>query len=189
MIDPAASHPDQQVLLRALSGEPEAARAFIDQTGPVVYGFIYARVGGRQEIAEDLTQATYLEAMRSARTYRGDAAIETWLCTIARRQVARHFESERRRFRLERKLRLVTTETDEDEERRREAFATGEVMIAALGRLVPLHRQVLVLKYLDGLSVEQIAAELGRSRIQVQSLLQRARAGLKRQLDESGSDD
>jgi RNA polymerase sigma-70 factor (ECF subfamily) len=189
MIDPAVTHPDQALLRRAVGGEPEAARTLVDQTGPVVYGFIYARVGGRQEVAEDLAQATYLEAMRSANGYRGDAALETWLCAIARRQVARHFETERRRLRLERKLRLVAVEVDPVEERREEAFATGEMMIAALGRLMPLHRQVLVLKYLDSLSVEEIASELGRSRIQVQSLLQRARAGLKRELDEGPSDD
>jgi RNA polymerase sigma factor (sigma-70 family) len=54
--------------------------------------------------------------------------------------------------------------------------------MVALGRLPVLHRQVLVLKYLDGRSVEEIAEELGRGRVQVQSLLQRARHGLRRQL-------
>jgi RNA polymerase sigma factor (sigma-70 family) len=54
----------------------------------------------------------------------------------------------------------------------------------ALGNLPPLHRQVLVLKYLDDRSVEEIAEELGRSRVQVQSMLQRARAGLRHELGE-----
>ena len=47
-----------------------------------------------------------------------------------------------------------------------------------------MHRQVLVLKYLDDRSVEQIAEELGRTRVQVQSMLQRARAGLREELGE-----
>jgi DNA-directed RNA polymerase specialized sigma24 family protein len=46
---------------------------------------------------------------------------------------------------------------------------------------------VLVLKYLDGLAVQDIATEVGRSRVQVQSLLQRARDGLRREL--GGLDD
>jgi len=47
---------------------------------------------------------------------------------------------------------------------------------------------VLVLKYLDDLSVGEIATELGRSPVQVQSLLQRARDGLRRVLEGGGRD-
>ena len=46
-----------------------------------------------------------------------------------------------------------------------------------------MHRQVLVLKYMDDRSVEEIATELGRTKVQVQSLLQRARLGLRRVLE------
>jgi RNA polymerase sigma-70 factor, ECF subfamily len=180
----AAADPAQTLLLRAAAGEPDAARALLDTTAPIVYGFVYARVGGDRQIAEDLVQATYLEAMRSASGYRGDAALETWLCAIARRQVARHFESERRRARLDRKLQLVAMEHETEGDVPESALADGDAMIEALGRLMPLHRQVLVLKYLDELSVEEIAAELKRPRVQIQSLLQRARAGLKRALAE-----
>jgi RNA polymerase sigma-70 factor (ECF subfamily) len=70
----------------------------------------------------------------------------------------------------------LPNDVDGDVERRDE-------VTRALGALSPLHRQVLVLKYLDERSVEEIAAELGRSRVQVQSLLQRARVGLREELD------
>lgn len=182
MIEPLAVT-EQSLLVRAASGDPAAAREMLDETGPVVYGFIYARVGGRQDVAEDLTQATYLEAMRGAASFRGEAALETWLCAIARRQVAGHYESERRRLRLERKLRLVSAEEEASEEAPEDLIADGEAMIAALGRLNPVHRQVLCLKYLDGLSVGEIATELSRTPVQVQSLLQRARSGLRRELE------
>ena len=178
----AVPDPKRSLLLRAASGEPAAARELLDATSATVYGFIYARVGGIRDIAEDLTQATYLQAMRSASTYRGEAALETWLCSIARRQVAQHYEGERRRVRLERKLRLVADEQGPEEEPE-EAPVAPDVMIAALGRLMPLHRQVLVLKYLDCLSVDQICEVLERPRVQIQSLLQRARAGLRRELE------
>lgn len=187
MIDPAPG-PEQSLLLRAAAGEPEAARELLDQTGATVYGFIYPRVGGYREVAEDLTQATFLEALRSANTFRGEAEIGTWLCVLARRQVARHYESERRRMRLERKLQLVAVESDLEEVLGEDLVADGEALIAALGRLTPLHRQVLVLKYLDGYPVDEIAVELKRSKVQIQSLLQRARAGLKRELQERTDD-
>lgn len=181
-VAPPADRADHALLLGAAAGDREAARALLDQTASIVFGFIYARVGGRNDDAEDLTQATYLEALRSARGFRGESALATWLCTIARRQVARHYESERRRARLESKLRLVSA-ADAEDDLGEDALADADATIAALGRLTPLHRQVLVLKYLDDLTVEEIAGEIRRTRVQVQSLLQRARAGLKLALE------
>jgi RNA polymerase sigma-70 factor, ECF subfamily len=179
-----AADAESTLLAGMAAGDPSSTRALLDATASTVYGFIFARVGGRRDVAEDLAQATYLEAMKSAKSYRGDAALETWLCAIARRQVVRHYEAERKRQRLERKLQLVTSDSDVEEEPHERAFAESEAMIAALGRLAPLHRQVLVFKYLDGLSVDQIASELRRSKVQIQSLLQRARAGLRQELEE-----
>ena len=60
-------------------------------------------------------------------------------------------------------------------------------VVRALGRLPALQRQVLVLKYLEDLSVEDIAGQVSRSRVQVQSLLQRGREGLRRQLGAQGA--
>lgn len=184
MIQPA-SESEQDLLVQAASGNPEATRTLIDEAGPVVYGFVFARVGGRQDIAEDLVQSTFLEAVRSAGSYRGEASLTTWLCAIARHQVARHYQVERRRARLESRLRLIRPRSGAQASSEVENFAEKDALIAALGRLTPLHRQVLVLKYLDDLSVEDIAGEVHRSKVQVQSLLQRARDGLRREMEAS----
>ena len=167
---------DAALLAGAGAGEAAAVRALLDITGPVVYGFVFARVGGNQAVAEDLVQDTYLEAVRSAATYRGGASLATWLCAIARRRLARHYESERRQALAASGLSPVAGDEDDAVERRDE-------VIRALGRLPAAHRHVLVLKYLDDRSVEEIAADLGRSRVQIQSLLQRARDGLRRALE------
>lgn len=187
MIEPAVDDTETSLIVRAASGEPQAAKELLDLTGPMVYGFVFARVGGRQDAAEDLVQATYLEAMRSAHQFRGDAALSTWLCAIARHQVSRYYKTERRRARLESKLLLISDEVTE-EISDEDAFADADAVITALGKLTALHRQVLVMKYLDDLSVEEIARDLGRSKVQVQSLLQRARARLKRVLGETADD-
>jgi RNA polymerase sigma-70 factor (ECF subfamily) len=175
--------PDDVVLLqRAANGDAPAVRRLLDDVAPLVYGYLFARVGGDQTSAEDLLQETLLEAVRSARSYRGEATLSTWLCAIARRRLARHYEAERKAEIARRGLVAVTVrapDTDDGVDRRDE-------VVRALGRIPASHRQVLVLKYLDGLAVEAIAAELGRSRVQVQSLLQRARDGLRRELEASG---
>ena len=169
------------LLLAASAGDPAAVRKLLDEVAPVVYGYLYARVGADQTAAEDLLQETLLEAVRSASGFRGEAALSTWLCAIARRRLARYFEAERRSEAGRRGLHLVAEAAGDEEIER---FDRHDEVIRALGRLSPLHRQVLVLKYMDRLPVEEIASHLGRSRVQIQSLLQRARDGLRRQLEE-----
>jgi RNA polymerase sigma-70 factor (ECF subfamily) len=171
---------DVELLAGAATGEPVAVRVLLDLAGPTVYGFVFARVGGRSDAADDLVQETFVEAVRSAHTFRGDARVTTWLCTIARRRVARFYETERREELARSGLSVVVG--DEEQEIWDEAADRDEI-IRGLGRLPALHRQVLVLKYLDGLAVEEVATAVGRSRVQTQSLLQRARAGLKRELE------
>jgi RNA polymerase sigma-70 factor (ECF subfamily) len=176
---PAPNVRDVQLLAGVVAGDAASVRALLDAAGDVLYGFVFARVGGDSAAAEDIVQETFLEAVRSAHTYRGDAALRTWLCAIARRRLARYYEAERRQEVSQSGLRLVE-ERSEDEAAE---FDRRDEVVRALGTLSALHRQVLVLKYLDERSVEDIAVEVGRSRVQVQSLLQRARTGLRRALE------
>src|SRR5437764_15318390 len=85
---------EAELLVRAAAGKPAAVRALLDQFGPAVHGFVYARVGGRAAVAEDLLQETFIEAVRSASTFRGDSSLRTWLCAIARRRLSRRYEAE-----------------------------------------------------------------------------------------------
>lgn len=172
------------LLIASSKGDQTAAASLVEETGPIIYGFIYARLGGQADACEDVLQSTYLEAIRSAPTFRGESSLSTWMCTIARRQIARHFESERKRLVSESYLRLASDEEDQSETSE-DVVADRDEVIRALGLLPVLHRQALVLRYLDGLTVSEVAKELGRTDVQTQSLLQRARAGLKRTL---GSD-
>ncbi len=171
-------YPDDVAMLAgAAAGELGAVRTLIDTCGPTVYGFLFARLGGDAPTAEDLLQDTFIEGMRSAHTFRGDASVRTWLCAIARRRLARHWEAERKAELARSGLVAVGAPPEADSIERRDEI------IRALGRLSAPHRQVLVMKYLDELSVEKIAKELGRTPVQIQSLLQRARAGLRREIE------
>ncbi len=170
-----------ELLQSVVARHPAAVRRFLDEVAPVVYGYIYARIGGDQPAAEDLLQDTLLEAVRSAGGFRGESALSTWLCAIARRRLARYYEAERRAEAARRGLYVVE---EAEEEPALEVAERRDEVIRALGQLSPLHRQVLVIKYLDGCTVEQVAEQLGRTTVQTQSLLQRARDSLRRHLEE-----
>jgi RNA polymerase sigma factor (sigma-70 family) len=177
------SRPDDVALLAgAAGGDPVAVRRLLDQVAPIVYGFLFARVGGDRASAEDLLQETLLEAVRSARGFRGESTLSTWLCSIAKRRLARYYEAERRTEAARHGLRLVGEDDGAEEF---EEMDRRDEVVRALGRLSPVHRQVLVLKYLDNLSVADVAEPMGRSAVQIQSLLARARQALKHELGAS----
>ncbi len=175
--DPAG---EVALLAAVAKGDPAAVGRLLDDIAPTVYGFVLARVAGQENVAEDLLQETLTEALRGHRSFRGESSLSTWLCAIARRRVARFYESERR-TELARSHLSVVSDVDPGEEA---VIDRRDEILAALRRLPTLHRQVLVLKYLDGCSVESIAETIGKSRVQVQSLLQRAREGMRRELGE-----
>lgn len=174
---------DVALLSDAASGKPEAVRRLLDDAGPVVYGFLFGRVGGNPSVAEDLVQETLLEAVRSSHTFRGESALTTWLCTIARRRLARYYESERKADVTRAGLSLVRDVPDHAEE----DVDQADEVLRALGRLSATHRQVLVMKYLDEMHVAEMAAELGKTKVQIQSLLQRARESLRREMSPEGA--
>lgn len=175
---------DAERLADAAAGDPEAARWLVDHVGPVVYGFLHVRVGGDPAVAEDLLAETLIEVLRAAPGFRGDAEVTTWACAIARRRLLRHWERERRRTSLRERLEAVRPTPSALTADR---YADRDEVVRALGTLNAVHRQVLSMKYLDGASVAEIATVLGRSPVQVQSLLQRARDAFRRAM--GGNDD
>lgn len=163
-------------LRAAADGDHHAVRRLLDEAGPVVYGYVFARVGGDDQAAADIVQDTFLEAMRGAASFRGESAVTTWLCSIASRRLSRHYEAERRQAEARRGLTAVPARVEAEP---LDDVAERDLVVRALGRLSALHRQVLVMKYLDGRAVAEIATELGRTRVQIQSILQRARDALR----------
>ncbi len=72
-------------------------RAWYELTLPRVYGYLLARSGSDVALAEDLTQVTYLEAVRGWRSFAGNSSPATWLVAIARHKLVDHYRRLERR--------------------------------------------------------------------------------------------
>jgi RNA polymerase sigma-70 factor, ECF subfamily len=141
---------------------------------PEVYGYLVARCGSRA-LAEDLTAETFMAAVLASRNGSVDTITTGWLIVVARRRLVdhwRHIELDRRT--LESLDGQVSDSVDEWDS----AFDV-ELVRDALTRIGPDHRAALTLRYLDGLPVREVAANLGRTIHGAESLLQRARASLR----------
>lgn len=151
---------------------------------PEVYGFVLARCGSR-ELAEDLTADAFMSAVSAIRSGAVDAITTGWLVVVAQRRLIDHW----RRLEVEqRRLQLLPGAAEDVDDPWTEDLDLG-IARTALAGLGPQHRAVLTLKYIDGLSVAEVARLMGRSVPATEGLLQRARTALRRAYDEVQADE
>lgn len=161
---------------------PDPAFALLslyDDVLPEVYGYLLARCGDRS-LAEELTSETFLGAVSACRRPGAPEVSVGWLIGIARHKLADHW---RRQEREDRKLRLAHDagpETSDPWDRELDALLARQV----LGELGAHHRAALTLRYLDGLSVGEVAEHLGRTVHATEALLVRARSAFRRHYEE-----
>ena len=162
------------VLDQALRDE-DAFRAWYDVALPRVYGYLLSRCGRDRDLAEDLAQQTFVDALRTAHQATGDDPV-AWVIGIARHRLADHFRVAERRERGVRRLvsrspqPSVTWLGDQDPEGR---------LVDALRLLPAAQRAAVTLRYVDDLPVREVAALLRRSEGAVESLLSRGRETLR----------
>ncbi len=179
---------DVALARRVLAGEEAAFDEFFDVYFPRLYRFALARLGGNEDAAEEIVQRVLIRALDRLDTYKGEAALLTWLCTFCRREIGRWRDAEERTrevsFFDERPeiraaldvLAAVESDDPESELRRREVSQLVQLTLDCLpGR----YGDALEWKYIQELSVDEIAARLGVGYKAAESLLTRARAAFR----------
>lgn len=166
----------------APADQGSALLALYDRALPQVYGYLRARTPS-DAMAEDLTAETFLAAVQAVNDDKVPQMTIAWLVTVARNKLVDHW---RRAAREERSLQAVETTdvVDDDLDIHFERMRAHDV----LNELGAHHRGALTLRYLDGLSVPEVATQLDRTVHATEALLVRARNAF-RVLYFEGSDD
>jgi RNA polymerase sigma-70 factor, ECF subfamily len=164
-----------------------AFRAWYDNALPRVYAFVVTHAGGDRALAEEITQQTFVEALRTHGKFDGRSDVVTWLCGIARHRLADHFRRVDREER--RRMRVVVREVSPRVDVEPFAAIDQRAEVEAVLRTLPaLQRAVLLFMYVDGLSMREIARELRRTEGAIESLLGRARANFRRAMGDAIDD-
>jgi RNA polymerase sigma-70 factor (ECF subfamily) len=177
---------DHQALARELrGGSADAWRTLYDAYAEAVWRCVARRVGPRAADVADIVQETFLAAARGARTYdpaRGSPWV--WLSGIARRQAALHFRRKQTRP-VGNALRGVSGITDwldiraDDPADLLQSAETAAAVRETLRELPVEYETLLVGKYLDGLSLEELAAAEDSTAEAISSKLARARRAFR----------
>jgi RNA polymerase sigma factor (sigma-70 family) len=175
--------PDRELLRRfTQGGDHQAFAALLCRHGPMVWNACL-RVLCRADDAEDVLQATFLVLLRKAATLRDQNSVGSWLYGVAHRLALRARSAEGvRRARESRVSPRPATDPLADLSLRE----TQELFDAALARLPEKYRAGLVLCYLEGLTQEEAARQLGCSRSTLKRRLEAGRARLRDRLVRHG---
>lgn len=144
---------------------------------PQVYGYLLDRCGD-VATAEDLTSETFLAAAKVAAgggSQPSEVSIP-WIFGVARHKLADHWRRRGRDERLHDELSRLQTDLDDPWEDHIDSLTAARV----LGGLGGHHQSALTLRYVDGLSVPEVAEILGRTVHATEALLVRARAAFRR---------
>jgi len=179
---------DVDLARRLQAGEESAFDSFFAEYFPRVYRFARTRLGGDDDAAEEVAQTTLIKALAKVGTYRGEAALFTWLCAFCRHEIDRWYSRTGRSASVSLSddspetravLDAISALSGEDPEQEYRRSELSRLVHATLDHLPGRYGEALAWKYLEGRSVEEIGARLGLGYKAAESLLTRARQAFR----------
>jgi RNA polymerase sigma-70 factor, ECF subfamily len=181
----APRHP----LAAAAGGDRDALTRLYDEHVDGLYAFVFYRVGGDAALAEDVVQETFTEALRRQADYEPSrGSLATWLSTLSRNVIRDHLRAHRRGDELAGAWQQIDQSLGQIFAALAQSPLPGEVLQRnetrdlvnmAIANLPETYRAALTRKYVEGESLDQIAAALGISAEAAKSLLARARRAFR----------
>jgi RNA polymerase sigma-70 factor (ECF subfamily) len=178
--------PEDFTLIRRFlrTGEGKDFRRLVEPHLPMLRRLLYTLLRGQREDMEDAEQDILLELSRSLSAFGFRSSFRTFLYSLARHRAIDLLRSAGRRRRLLQRLRLQarTKEPAVEPTEGADRQETNRCLLVAFQTVCPAERQLVLLKDVEGFSIEEIAALLALPAGTVKSRLHRARRKLARLL-------
>lgn len=171
---------DAELIQKIVRGQMDAFAVLYERHLPSVYNRVRYRIP--ESDVEDVTQEVFITALRSLKSFRGNAKFSTWLRTLTNRRVADFYRSKE----------VANTQSEplrgEGEKLRMELLAVQSkssisddriVLREAIVKLPDHYQEVLLLRFADGLKFREIAKTMGQSLEATKSLYRRAMSALR----------
>ncbi|MDX8462944.1 RNA polymerase sigma factor [Mesorhizobium humile] len=186
----AAEAGDMALMRRALARDPNAFRAIIKTHNQRLYRIARGVVRNDTE-AEDIVQEAYMRAFANLGAFRGEASLSTWLSRIVINEALGRLRKRKRVVAMPEnpeaeiiRFPLSDWNTGDDPERTMAQRQILALVERATDSLPDVYRTVFVARVIEGLSIEETADLLGVRAETVKTRLHRARALVRRALDD-----
>jgi len=174
-----ASDPDEAAVTRFVAGDREAFGELFDRHGSYVYNIVHGVLNSEDD-ARDVTQEVFLQVHRSLHTFRRGSRFSTWLYRIALNRALDAARAHRRRRCVPLGVEAENRPAPgADPASHLDARSAEDEVRRVLQHLEPRHRDVLVLRYMQDMDIEEMAEVLGCSASAAKVRLFRARLKFK----------
>ena len=173
---------DGRVIEACQQGDRAAFQLLFETYKDKVFSIAVYSSGGDRTVADDVTQQIFLKLFTAIRQFRGDSEFTTWLYRLV---VNACLDERRRRRRLLPWGDTVAMRNPSEKKPQEKQYArleVAEAVQAAIGELKPKFRLPILLKYIEGMSYEEIASVMGCSKGTVASRLNRGHSQLAKRL-------
>lgn len=174
---------EKQLIEQAIQGEASAFGLLYDKYQPQIYRFIYLKVSHREE-AEDLTHQVFLKSWQNINEYKFQGfPFSSWLYRIARNQIVDYYRVKKNNLNIEE---ISESKIDDSPVEIIEALDNDldiKKIEKAIKQLNPGHQDVIILRFIEELSLKETASALKKSEIAVKLLQHRAIKNLKKILN------
>jgi RNA polymerase sigma-70 factor, ECF subfamily len=172
---------DWRVITRCQQGDRDALRALFEAYKDRVYSIAKYSLGGDEQLASDVTQQVFIKLMTRIGQFRGDSEFATWLYRLVVNTCRDELRKQRRWVPLADSV-FMTATVKQSQTGQYASKELARHVQRALGELKPKLRWPILLRYVDGLSYEEIGKVLGCSKGTVASRLNRGHSALSRKL-------
>ena len=175
---------DEQAYERYLQGEEDALRILLERYRKPLTLFLFGYVHNLDD-AEDLMLDAFAITAGGESRFLGKSSFKTWLYGIGRNLALRHLRKQRLRSGVFRKLDDQDLMKDQPETLALIA-ERNKMLYQAIEALPPDYRETLYLLKIEGMSVEEAASVMGKTKKQLYNLAFRSRQALRAELDRMG---
>ena len=154
-----------------------------------VYSFVAIRLAANKEATEDIVQEIFISAMKGMSSYKGTSSYKTWLCGIAKNKILNYYRNNIRKEGFAGSEELNYVEDNQNIELVVMNLETRKAILQTLNKLKPIYKYVLILKYIDDYSVNDIAKGLCKTPRSIDGMLQRAKNSFKKEFMKMSGDE
>lgn len=169
-----------------LEKDRKATAEFVDRFSDAVYSYLASRLFPHEDLVDDLFQQVFLEAWRGLPQWKATSSLAAWLLGIARHKVQDHYRRRLREVEMPEDAPDIVASED-DTALSFLARAEQELVEQTLGQLPESARLLLLWRYWDQHSAQQMAALTGKSLKAVERALARARSQFKTVWEQGGN--
>ncbi len=176
----------ENIIARARRGDADAFEQLVVAYRDQVFR-LALRMCGNEADADEVAQEAFLSAWKALPNFRGDSQFSTWLYQLTSHAAIDLMRREKRQIAAEDITEVSAPDPGPSPQQQAERSETRQAVRDAMGQLSPEYRQIVVLRFLQELSYEEIGAVLKLPPGTVKSRLNRAKSQLKDILSKSGN--